>query len=143
MKDDAECVPVPGEYLADAVAQLHPIVAARAAHWSAVDSEDDGISLGEWHHGSARLHSRTLLCQHELAPCEIVQRLGEEHGDLQREDMFAIQVLVKAVVVAGTVLQQQRRWPRLAGGCASGDEFIVRNGKRTPMRKPMPMRSCH
>ena len=134
MKDDAERVSVSIDDLADAVAQLHPIVTTRTVHRPAVDRKDDGVSLGQWHHGSARLHSRALLGQNELAAGEIMQRLGEQHGDLQREDVLAVQILVQAVVVAGTVLQQQWRRPRLAGGGAACDV-----GKRTFI----PIRSCH
>src|SRR5690242_6256835 len=126
MKDDAERVAMPFGDLADAVAHLDAVVAAGPAHGSAVDGKYDGIALGQRHHGRARLHARSLLRQHELAAAEVRRGLGEKKGKLQRKDVLAVQILVQAVVVAGAVLQEQRRGPCLARGGAARDEFGVR-----------------
>lgn len=115
MEDDPERVSAPFDDPADAVAQLHAIVAPRALHRTAVDGEDDGIALAQRHDRGARLHARALLGQHELATAEVDARLRQQHRHLQRKDVLAVQVLVQAVVVTSAVLQLQRRGSALAG----------------------------
>ncbi len=94
-----------GPHLADAVTQVDPIVAACTLYRPAVDREHHGVALAQRHHLGAGLHSRTLLCQHELATFEIVPWLGQQHRDLKREHVFAIQVLMQAVIVVLAILQ--------------------------------------
>ena len=53
---------------------------------------------------------------------EIPLRLREQNRQLEREGMLAVQILVKRVVVAGSILQQKRSWPRLAGLVTTLDE---------------------
>ena len=69
-------------------------------------SKGHSISLAQWHHLRSGLHSWTLLSQHELAAREIPPRVGEQKGYLNRTDMLPIKILVQAVVIAGTILQQ-------------------------------------
>ena len=42
---------------------------------------------------------------------EIRRRLGEQHGELQREDVLAIQVLMHAGLVAGVVFKSSGPFP--------------------------------
>ena len=67
VKNDAERVPAPGPDPADAVPQVHPIVALRAADRAVMDRERDSIALAKRHHLRPRLHARALLGQDELA----------------------------------------------------------------------------
>ena len=113
MKDDAERMAMAGAQTAHAMPHVHPIDAPRALHRPMMDREDHAFALLERDHLGARLHARTLLGQHELAAGEVVAGAGEQERDLERKDMLAVKVLVQAIVVAGTVLQEQRRRLRL------------------------------
>ena len=78
---------------------------------------------------TTRLHARALLGQHELAAGEVSARLRQQDGELQREDMLAVEVLVEAVVVAGAVAEEERGRAGLAGGVAAGEEPGVVGGE--------------
>lgn len=91
-------------------------------------SEGNGVALRERNHFGAGLHARALLGQHELAAGEIASRLGQEDRDLEREHVLAIEILMQAVEIAGLILQQQRRRPRLACLVASFQERGVSGG---------------
>jgi hypothetical protein len=67
--------------------------------------------------------------QHELATAEVLSWSRQQHRRLQRKHLLAIEVLVQAVVVAGAVLQQQGRWPPLAGGVAALEKRRMVIGK--------------
>src|SRR5262245_31908070 len=84
------------------------VIAARALHRPLIDGEDDGVALLERHDLAARLHARPLLDQHEFATRELAAWLAQEDGRLQREYQLAIEVAVQAIVVARSVVQQQR-----------------------------------
>src|ERR1700682_640552 len=128
VKDHANGMAMAGTDLADAMTQVNPIEPARPLHWSKMHGKSHGIALGERHHFGARLHPRPLLGQHEFAAGEIPARFREQDRDLQREHMFAIEILMQAIVVTGAVLQQQRRRPALAGGMAPFQERFVAVG---------------
>ena len=51
---------------------------------------------------------------------------GKQYGHLQRENVLAVNVLVQAVVVAGDILEQQRRRPRLTGPMTALEKFCMR-----------------
>src|SRR5215475_2972447 len=80
-----------------------------------MDREDDAVPLPERHHFNARLLARSLLREHEFTAREVVSWHRQEEGDLQREDMLAIEILMQAVVIALAIVQEERRWPGLAG----------------------------
>src|SRR4029450_12100683 len=107
-----------GTHPAYAVAQGAPIPAFRAWHWPMMDWEDDAVSLPERHYFSARLLARSLLREHEFTAREVVSRHRQEAGDLQREDMLAIEILMEAVVIALAIVQEERCWPGLTGAMA-------------------------
>ena len=85
---------LPGAYPAHAMAQVDAIPSFRALHWPMVDREDHAVSLAERHHLSARLLARSLLRQYEFDAREVVARHRQEEGDLQREDVLAIEILM-------------------------------------------------
>src|SRR5689334_14161658 len=109
---------LPRAYPAHAMAQVDAIPAFRALHWPMMDREDHAVSLAERHHLSVRLLARSLLREHEFAAREVVSRHREEEGDLQWEDVLAIEILMQAVVIALAIVQQERCWPGLAGAMA-------------------------
>jgi len=90
--------------------------------------EDDAVAAAERHDLDARLHARALLGEDEFAAGERDARLGKQDRHLQRKRQLAVEILVKAVVVAGAVLQQQRRWPRLPRFAAAFEKCRMLRG---------------
>src|SRR5215471_4376923 len=88
-----------------------------------VHCERHGISFLKGHHFCARLHTRTLLDKKKFAARKIPIRFRQQNGVLDRKDVFAVEVLMKAVVVAGAVLKQQRRRPELASPMATPNKI--------------------
>src|SRR5258707_853086 len=70
VEDHANRPPLARVELADAVAQLHLIVAAYALHRAAVDREDRRVTLLQRQNHGTGLHARTLLGHHKLTPHE-------------------------------------------------------------------------
>src|ERR1700722_1278166 len=103
-----------GPDTADAVPEIDAIVAFGALNRPVVDREGNGIALAQGNDLGTTLHPRALLGQDELAASEILARLGEKDRHLDRECEVAVEILMKAVEVAGDVLQQQGRRARLA-----------------------------
>src|SRR4051812_12506820 len=105
-------------HAADAVAHVHAIDAAGSSDGPVMDGEDDGVALGERDHFGARLHARPLLGEYEFAAGEIAGR-REQERDLDGEDEVAVEILMEAVVIAGTVLEQERGRLGLTGVVAA------------------------
>src|SRR5262250_414053 len=103
-----------GTHPAYAMAQDDAIPSFRTWHWPMMDREDDAVPLPERHHFNARLLARSLLREHEFTAREVVSWHRQEEGDLQREDMLAIEILMQTVVIALVIVQEERRWPGLA-----------------------------
>ena len=108
-----------GADLADAMAQINAVEAARPLYRPVMHSKCHRIALLQRHHFGPRLHARPLLGEHELAAVKIAAGLRQQYRDLQREYVLAIEILMQAIVVAGAILQQQRRRPGLARGMAA------------------------
>jgi hypothetical protein len=85
--------------------EIHAIHTSSTLHRTIVNGEHYTIAPTKWYHLGPGLHSRALLRHDELATIEVPTGLREEDRQLQREDMFSIEVLVQAVVIACTVLQ--------------------------------------
>ena len=88
------------------MAEINAIETARPPYRPVMHGKSHRIALRERHHFGPRLHSRPLFGQHEFAAGEIATRLRQQDRDLQREYVFAVEVLMQAVVVTGTILQQ-------------------------------------
>jgi hypothetical protein len=84
-----------------------------------VHSKRDGISLPERYDLRARLHARALFGKYKFAAREVFPGFREQDGNLDWKDMFAVQVLVQAVIVAFLILEQERRRFELAGMVAT------------------------
>src|SRR3984885_3876122 len=91
------------------MAQIDAISPARPFHGPLAHREDDAVALRERRDLRARLHARPLLGQYELAAGEVAPGLGEQDRHLQWKEVLAIDVLMQAIVVAGTIAQQERR----------------------------------
>src|SRR5258708_20280914 len=100
---------VPGTDTADPMPQIDPIDPARPLHRTVMDSKSHGVALSQRDDLRSRLHARTLLCQHEFATREVSDGFRQQNRDLDGEHVLAIEILVQTVVIACTVLQQQRR----------------------------------
>src|SRR5580698_561146 len=90
--------------------------------------KDYSISLSQRHNFRPRLHTRALFGEHEFSTREISVGLRQQDGHLYGENVFTIQVLVKAVVIAFAVLEEQRRRPKLSCVMASLNEVSVSFG---------------
>src|SRR5499427_5116120 len=97
------------------MAHVDAVNAARALHRSMMHGEDHALALREWRDFCPRLHARALLREHEFAAGEIFARPRQQEGDLQREDVLAVEILMQAIVVADAVREQERRRLGLSG----------------------------
>src|ERR1700709_2861244 len=114
MEDDADGVSHSGPDTADTVPEIDAVVSLGALNPPVVDREGNGIALAQRNDLGPALHPRTLLGQDELAAGEILPRLGEKDRHLDRECEVSVEILMKAVEVAGDVLQRQGRRAGLA-----------------------------
>src|SRR6476659_2022982 len=94
--------------------QVHSIHASHTTNGSVTGRNHGGISLAQRQHERSRLHARALLGHHELAAFEVAARLREQQHKLKRKGVLPVNILMQAVVVAGAVLQQKRRWLQLS-----------------------------
>src|SRR4051812_20978643 len=106
MEDNANSVPLARVEFADAVIQLHLVVATHPFHRAAVDGEDGRVALPERQNHGASLHTRPLLGHYQLATFEVLARLIQQDRNLHREDMLAVEVTVETIVVLRRVLQE-------------------------------------
>src|SRR3546814_7517244 len=65
------------------------------------------------------------VCSSDLAAGEILPRRRQQHRDLQRKDMLAVQILVQAIIIARAISQQQGRRPPLPRIVAARKEFAM------------------
>jgi hypothetical protein len=105
------------------VSQFYSIDTAFSADRAMMYRKRDCIPLAKRDNLRPRLHSRPLLRQDELAAREIHFRFRQQYGDLNWKHMFAVQILMQAVVVANSVPQQQRRRSRLSSGVTTLEEL--------------------
>src|SRR5262249_32735413 len=104
----AQGVALAAEEAAHPVSHRRTIRAARALHRAVARGEDDRLALLEMHDVPARLGSRPLLNEEELASREVLAGLAQEHGELEGKDYVAVEILVQAVVATGLVAQEER-----------------------------------
>ncbi len=72
------------------MAHVHSIDPARSLDRAMMDREHHRITLLQRHYFRPRLHARSLFGQDELTAGEILARLRQQHGNLQRKDMLSI-----------------------------------------------------
>src|SRR5882757_10967162 len=105
VEDDAHREPLTRANAADAMAHVHAISAACTFHGSVMYGEDDAHSLPEWHNLHSRLHARPLFGERKLAAGKFLAGLRQQERDLKREDVFTVNILVQAVIVARSVFE--------------------------------------
>lgn len=72
------------------------------------DGEDHAVTTVERYDLRARLHPRPLLRQYELTARKIAVGCRQQEGRLQREYVLAVQILMKAVIVAVRLFEDER-----------------------------------
>src|SRR6202011_3607214 len=92
MKNHADGMTMAGTDPAHAMTQINAIGPSRPLHRPVMHSKGNRIALAERHHFGPRLHARALLGQHEFAAAEIAAGFRQEDRDLQRENVFAVEV---------------------------------------------------
>ena len=90
MKNDAQGVSDPAAHAADAMAHLDPVRSLGAFNWACIDRENDSITLAQRYNFGARLHAWALLCEDKLTACKVAIGFGQEDGDLEWKDVFAV-----------------------------------------------------
>src|SRR5260370_12493767 len=135
---DAERVTLARPQAADAVAHCHPVRSAGAFDRSMVDREDHRLALLQRHDFAPRLRPRPLFDEQELAAGKVRLGVTEQHRQLQRKYEVAVQILVQAIVIAGSVFEQERGWPLLAGFVALLEIGGERRRKPPLLVQPFP-----
>jgi hypothetical protein len=125
VENDAGCVALPRAQAANAVPQVDPVGAPRPLNRAMVHGKRYSIPLAQGYYLRSRLHPRTLFREHKLAAGEIPFRFGEKEGHLDGKGMLSIKILVKAVVIAFSILQKQGSGTKLACIMASLHEINV------------------
>jgi hypothetical protein len=115
VKDQTHGVAVPAAHKAD--------TAALARNRTLVYGEGHGIALMQRHYIGA-LIAGTALGHDELAPREILAGLRQQDGNLHWKHMFAIQILMQAIVIALAILKHQRCRPCLACPMAPFQKYL-------------------
>ena len=77
MEDDAQRVPLTCANSANTMAHVDTIAALRALNRSVVNGERHCMPLPQGDHFDTALHTRALLCQHELSACKVTTGFGE------------------------------------------------------------------
>jgi hypothetical protein len=103
VKDETEGAKSTSPDLAETMPEVHAIGSSRAGDGAIGDRKRNRVAFIERDHFRTRLHTRTLLGDHEFTACEIFIGLRQENGDLKREDHVSINVLVKVAEFGGGV----------------------------------------
>src|SRR5262245_58509714 len=108
VEQHAERVTVPAAQPADAVAHVGPIEPARSPDGAMAGGDHDRFTLRGNDYVRCALSPRALLDQHELASLVVAALLAEREDHLEGKEELAVQVLVQAVEIAGSIAQQNR-----------------------------------
>jgi hypothetical protein len=119
VENDTECVPATGAQAAYAMPHVDPISSASAANRAVVDRKDHAFALPERYDFAARLHSWSLLREQKFAAGKISSRLRQEKCHLKRKDVLAVNVLMQAIEITGTIAENERRGLALSVGVAA------------------------
>src|SRR5579884_456252 len=125
VEDDTERIAASRPHPTHSVSKIDSVVAAFPLERTVIHRKRDRISLVERHDLNTRLHARSLLGENKFSSGEIPSRLRKENRHLYGKHMLAIEILMEAVVVTGSVLQKQRRGFGLTSFVASCKELRV------------------
>src|SRR5437667_3255368 len=125
MEDDPEGEAAPRAHATHAVPEVDAVGAPRPLDRAVADREDHAVAPPQRYDFRPRLHARPLLGENEFAAAEVDAGLLQQNRHLEREDVFAVHVLVQAVEIAGNILEQEGSRPDLAGRVAPLEESGV------------------
>ena len=114
MEDDAQCVPVAAADAAHAMLQIHAIGAASSLHRPVMHREGYCIALPSGTTSTRDCMRGRCSISTKSPPAKSCPGSRKQHRHLDGKYMFAIQVLVQAVVIGLDILEQQRRRTTLA-----------------------------
>jgi len=124
VEDDARSIALAGAKPADTVPHIDTVDSASALDRPVVNCKDHRITLAQRNDLGSGLHSGSLFSEDKLAANKVAAWLGQENGDLEGKDVFAVEVLVKAVEIPLPVLQKQWRWAGLTSGVATFQKAV-------------------
>src|SRR4051812_22395912 len=99
-------MPVARPQTANPVPHIDPVDTPCSLHRALMYRENHAIALLKRHDLHSRLHARPLLGQHKLTARKVFLWFREQESYLQRENMFAVKVLVQAIIIVLAVLEQ-------------------------------------
>lgn len=79
------------------------IMSSGSLYRAIMDRKDHCVAPRKWYHHWFGLHAWSLLRHYELATRKILIRLGKKYCQLQRKDMFPIEILMQAIEVIPTI----------------------------------------
>src|SRR5262249_7790610 len=97
------------------MAHVDSVGAARALHRPMMHRENDAFALRERNDFRPRLHAGALLREQKSPAGEVFTRTRQQKGNLQRENVLPVEILMQTIVVADAVSQEKRRRLRLSG----------------------------
>jgi hypothetical protein len=87
------------------MSKVDAICTASTLHRALGDSEHNAIALTEGHNHRSRLHAGPLLGHYEFSTGKVSIGLRQKDGKLERKNMLTVEILMKAVVITGLILQ--------------------------------------
>jgi hypothetical protein len=122
MENDTDSMTESRADAAHTVPKVHTIHAASTSYRTVLNSEDNAVPASKRNNHRSRLHARPLLRHHKLASRKVLTRFRQQYRELNRKNVFAVQVLMQAVVIVGAVPEQQRCWLDLTSLMTPFDE---------------------
>ncbi len=89
--------------LAHAVPHVRAVEATRTSNGTIPCRDHDCFTLRGNDHVWSALRSRSLFNQHQFSALIVIAMLAEREDHLEREEELAVQVLVQAIEVAGSI----------------------------------------
>src|SRR5215469_2398217 len=124
-----------------AVAHVRSIEAATSLYRAVPRRNNNGLT-SLWHdHTWCALRPGTLFDKYEFATIVVFALLTERENYLEGEEQVPVQILMQAVEIAGSILQQDRRRPLLAAGVTEFEKGLQVRRKLLWLSKvPHPFR---
>jgi hypothetical protein len=113
VENDSHGVSLSGANPAYSMPELDKVRSAPALHWTMMDSKDHPVALLQPDDFRTGLHAGPLFRENELASGKIVAGHRKQERHLKRKHGIAVNILVKAVEVARSVLEKQGSRPPL------------------------------
>jgi hypothetical protein len=106
VEDDASGISVSRSQATDTMPKMDAIGSPLTLHRAVMDGEGHRVALAQGNDFRPWLHAGALLGEYKLSAGEIGGRIGQKNGDLYGEDMLPIEILMEAVLVPFSVLEE-------------------------------------